>query len=81
MFYRLEFTKKARKDLHKLPKYLQTRLLDKLVLLQNNLQGDVKRLTNHTPEYRLRVANYRILFEIDSDVIIVYTIVHRKDAY
>ena len=31
------------------------------------MQGNVKRLTNFTPEYRLRVGNYRILFEIEKD--------------
>jgi mRNA interferase RelE/StbE len=46
------------------------------------LQGDIKRLTNCTPEYRLRIGNYRILFEIESsNVIVIYKIKHRKEAY
>ena len=49
--------------------------------MQDNLQGDVKQLTNFTPEYRLRVGNYRILFEIESDVIVIYRIKHRSNAY
>ena len=44
--------------------------------------GDVKRLTNFTPEYRLRIGNYRVLFELTDDFrIIVYRIVHRREAY
>ena len=50
-------------------------------MLQNNLGGDVKQLTNFTPEYRLRVGNYRVLFEVEDDKVIVYRIVHQKDAY
>ena len=49
--------------------------------MANNLAGDVKRLTNFTPEYRLRVGDYRVLFEVDGDKLIMYRILHRKDAY
>jgi mRNA interferase RelE/StbE len=49
--------------------------------LANNLAGDVKRLTNFTPEYRLRVGDYRVLFEVKGDKLIMYRILHRKDAY
>jgi len=45
------------------------------------LSGDVKKLTNFTPEYRLRVGEYRILFEVENSKIIVYRILHRKDVY
>ena len=50
-------------------------------MLQHGLTGDIKRLTNFTPEYRLRVGDYRILFEVDEDSVIVYRILHRRDAY
>ena len=49
--------------------------------MKDNLRGDVKKLTDFTPEYRLRVGAYRVLFEIENDTIIIYRIVHRKDAY
>ena len=39
------------------------RILENIERLQFGLQGDIKRLTDFTPEYRLRVGNYRILFE------------------
>jgi len=41
----------------------------------------VKRLTNYTPEYRLRVGDYRVLFEIEEDVLVIYRVKHQKDAY
>ena len=59
----------------------QSRILQKIELLQHGLTGDIKRLTNFTPEYRLRVGDYRILFEILEGSIIVYRILHRRDAY
>ena len=35
--------------------------------MENDLAGDVKKLTNFTPEYRLSVGNYRVLFEIEDE--------------
>ena len=43
--------------------------------------GDVKRLTNFSPEYRLRVGDYRALFEVEGSAIVVYRIIHRREAY
>ncbi len=49
--------------------------------MQYDLQGDVKRLTNFTPEYRLRVGDYRVLFELAEQTIIIYRVKHRSKAY
>ncbi|MGE0087776.1 MAG: type II toxin-antitoxin system RelE/ParE family toxin [Desulfococcaceae bacterium] len=38
-------------------------------------------MTDFSPEYRLRVGKYRILFECEEDMIVIYRILHRKDAY
>ena len=43
-------------------------------------QGDVKHLTNFTPEYSLRVSGYRILFKIENNQIKIYRIMHRKEV-
>lgn len=49
--------------------------------MQEDLAGDVKRLTHFTHEYRLRIGRYRVLFELDGDKVVIYRIRHRKDAY
>lgn len=49
--------------------------------LQKDLAGDVKQLTNFTPEYRLRVGNYQVLFDVNGAKVIIYRVLHRKDAY
>ncbi|MGH8521690.1 MAG: type II toxin-antitoxin system RelE family toxin [Gammaproteobacteria bacterium] len=49
--------------------------------MTEDLTGDVKHLTNFTPEYRLRVGNYRVLFEIQGNTIVVYGVRHRREAY
>ncbi len=62
MTYDLEFKPRALKDLKTLPKSAQRRIIAKTEALRNDLTGDVKRLTDFTPEYRLRVGDYRVLF-------------------
>jgi len=81
MLYQVEFKPRAIKDLKSLPTDIADRILDKITALQDNLHGDVKKLTNHSPEYRLRVGNYRILFEVTDKTIVVYRVVHRREAY
>jgi mRNA interferase RelE/StbE len=79
--YEVTLKPKAIKDLQRLPPDAQARILEKVELMQDDLQGDVKRLTNFTPEYRLRVGDYRILFEIEAEEIVIYRIKHRSQAY
>lgn len=81
MNYQVELKPRAIKDLKQLPPVQQSRVLAKIDRLQENLTGDVKRLTRYTPEYRLRVGDYRVLFEVEGDRVIIYRIKHRQDAY
>lgn len=81
MQYHVELKPQAIKDGKKIPKTQLRRIFEKIEALQDNLTGDVKRLTNFSPEYRLRVGSYRILFEIEGESVIVYRILHRKQAY
>ena len=79
--FSIQLKPRAVKDLRALPKPDARRVAEKLKLLENGLAGDVKRLTDFTPEYRLRVGDYRALFEVDNDTVVVYRILHRRDAY
>jgi mRNA interferase RelE/StbE len=81
MKYFIEFKPRAVKDLQSLSKQMQGKILKKIQSMENDLAGDVKKLTNFTPEYRLRVGNYRVLFEIEDSNIVVYRIKSRDKAY
>jgi mRNA interferase RelE/StbE len=81
MKYEIEFKPRAVKDLQSISKTTQTKILAKIQAMENDLKGDVKKLTNFTPEYRLRVGNYRILFEIENESIVIYRIKPRDKAY
>jgi mRNA interferase RelE/StbE len=81
MTYEIEFKPRSIKDLQSIPKSMAQRIVEKTEALRTDLAGDVKRLTDSTPEYRLRVGDYRVLFEIEADKVIIYRVKHRSDAY
>ena len=79
--YEVQFKPRAVRDIARLPSRVQARLLARIEEMSNDLKGDVKRLTNSTSEYRLRVGDYRVLFEVEEKTIIIYRIRHRREAY
>ena len=81
MIYQIEFKPRAIRDLKGIDQSHARRVTDKIRLMKDDLRGDVKRLTSTTPEFRLRVGEYRVLFEIEGDKVVVYRVRHRKDAY
>jgi mRNA interferase RelE/StbE len=42
---------------------------------------DVVRLADPPPTFRLRVGDWRVLFDVDDDNMIVVRILHRREAY
>ncbi|WP_374759490.1 type II toxin-antitoxin system RelE family toxin [Dyadobacter fanqingshengii] len=84
--FQLIFTDRALKSLKSIPKTDSTRILDKLEELSKapNLAGNIKRLQNHPLAiYRLRVGDYRVLFDKEDAlrIIEVIDIGHRKHIY
>jgi len=79
--YEIEIRKRAEKDLSSLPKSDAQKIADAVFALGKGLTGNIKKLTNHSPEYRLRVGDWRILFEVVKYKIIIYRIRHRKEVY
>jgi mRNA interferase RelE/StbE len=82
MRYEVELKPRARKDLRRISKPDAARVVDALEKLEDDLTGDVKRLTAFAPEYRLRVGDYRVLFEIEqTNRVVVYRVRHRRESY
>lgn len=81
MNYQIEFKQRALKDLRSINSDDARKILAKIRSMENDLSGNVKRLTDFEPQYRLRVGNYRVLFNIENDFIIIYRIKHRREAY
>ena len=73
---------KALKDLSKVHKIEVKKILSKIEELEKFPQApNLKKLTNFEPPYRLRVGNYRVLFDIEDNILTVYKVKHRKESY
>jgi mRNA interferase RelE/StbE len=81
MEYRVEFKPQSVRDLRGLDPTVRRRVLNKIEAMRQDLAGDVKRLTNFTPEYRLRIGDWRVLFELAGDSIVIYRVLRRDQAY
>lgn len=79
--YSIEFRPRAWKDLDTMPERDAQRVLSRIERLADDLAGDVKKLRNFSPCYRLRVGNWRALFDVDGDRVIVHRVRDRRDAY
>ena len=66
MKYRINWQKKATKQLFKLEKTDQERIGNAVRKLEDSKTWiNVKALTNHLYSHRLRVGNFRVLFDAD----------------
>jgi len=69
-------------DLEALPPPFRQRVFSKIYGLRRGVSGpNVKRLTNFSPRYRLRVGDYRVLFDVEGATVTAYRVLHRRDAY
>ena len=84
MKYTVEISKKAYKDIRSLPKNMVQRVITKIRSLEDNPtpQG-CKKIVGTENTWRVRVGNYRIIYDIYEEVLFVEVvkIAHRKDAY
>lgn len=65
--YEILFSTRAAKSLKKIPKHYQVKIKDKIEELSNNarLPGTIKLVDYPVAQFRHRVGNYRILFDIN----------------
>ena len=82
MALRVDILKKAQKDISKLDfKEVKDILLSIKDLENYPNVSNIKKLINYKPIYRKRIGNYRILFDIEDDLITVGRVLHRSKAY
>jgi len=72
---KIEWNKRAYKQLQKMPKKIRTAVIHAVEQLpEPNGWRNVKSLKNHQYDYRLRVGQYRVLFDLEEDDIRIYFI-------
>ena len=79
--YRIEISEKALKQLRALPKGMRRNIEQRLETMREDLRGDVLKLRDKGNRYRLRIGTFRVLFVLAGDVIQVYAVKNRKEAY
>ena len=84
MAYRIEFKKSARKEILGLPRKMQRRVISAIKALADNPRPEnVRKLKGSEDYYRLRVGDYRILYQIADQILTIFVIRvgHRGDVY
>jgi len=79
--YRIEYGPTALDDLDSLTERIRTQVLRKIERLKSGLHGDIKHLRRADVAYRLRTGDYRILFDLEGNTIVIRKIGHRKNVY
>jgi mRNA interferase RelE/StbE len=79
--FRIEYGDTALRELDNLPEKPRAQLLRKIERLQQGLHGDIKRLREAETAYRLRMGDYRVLFDVEGEVIVIRRVGDRKSIY
>ena len=82
--FNFELKKKAVSDLDELPSYIRGRILEKFKfysLQENPLRFADKLKDYRFGKYRFRIGDYRALFDVENQKIIILKIGHRRDIY
>ena len=81
--YKVYFKPSAEKELRSLPKNIAESAILKIDILIENPRPRISKKLKGEDSYRLRIGDYRIVYNIDdkNKVITVFRIRHRKDVY
>ncbi len=80
--FRVVFTEKARKDLLELSEHEIDQILTACLRLETNPRPDskhIKKLKGYKDMYRLRIGDYRAVFEWKSNTVTVIRLLTRQD--
>ena len=81
--YKIEIKRSASKELNSLPNKEIKKIINSINQLIENPRPINSKKLSASERYRLRVGDYRILYEIEDLILIVYIIkiAHRRDVY
>ena len=78
----IELRRVSIRDLDKINSKDKKRILNSITSLKNFPQvSNIKHLVASDSAYRMRVGNYRVLFDLINDTVFIARVLHRKDAY
>jgi len=77
----LVWSDEARRDLRAIDRTVARRVVDVVERYAETGHGDVQRMQGTKGQYRLRVGDYRVIFELDEATLLVKRIAHRREVY
>ncbi len=82
MSYEVLYTRRAVRDIESLDSVIKKRIASKLVLFSQDPFQFSEKLTNlKLGQYRARVGNYRIVFDVHGHKLIILRVGHRREIY
>jgi len=84
MAYVVDVMPSVRRDLKRLPRTIQAKIIKSMFALENDPRPHgVVKLSGEKNLWRVRIADYQILYEIHDDrlTVLVLRVAHRGDAY
>ncbi len=81
--YEVAIRRRAEKDIADLPASVARRVAEAIAALKSDPRPPGTRKLEADAGYRIRVGDYRIVYEIDDDVrrVIIVRVRHRRDVY
>ncbi|MCJ7669475.1 MAG: type II toxin-antitoxin system RelE/ParE family toxin [Dehalococcoidia bacterium] len=82
MNYKIVFTKRAMRDISKLEPEIKEKMGDALRRYGKDPLNYARKMVDPSlGNYRFRIGDYRVIFDIEGDEIIVLRVGHRKEIY
>ena len=82
MTYKLVYTQRAVKDIEALDPNIKERIGKTLLRYEKDPLKYAEKLTDSTlGTYRFRIGDYRVIFDLEEDEIVVLRVGHRRNIY
>lgn len=82
--YKVQIDNRAKREIKKLPHEVRQPILNAIGSLASDPRPiGVVKLTNNDHLYRIRIGNYRVIYQIKDNqcIILVVAVGHRRDVY
>ncbi len=82
MKYRLVYTRRAARDIQGLHPEIKERLGKALLRYEEDPLRHAEKLTHSKlGSYRFRIGDYRVVFDLEGDEIVILRVGHRREIY
>lgn len=82
MKYRIVFTRRAVKDISSLQPEVKDRIARALTKYSKNPLNHARKMIDHAlGTYRFKIGDYRVIFDIEGEEIVILRVGHRKEIY